>query len=400
MELTRVFVDEGTGGRARLCGEVRYDRGPVQAEVIWFEVPESHAGFLSLSGNPWLACLLPLAVTTGERLQLSAPLDKSLYQGAMELMRIWEGWYPQLHAIPIEADVLDPAPSTSSLKRTMTFFSGGIDSFFTALRYEAESGSRIDDLVKARGLDIPLQDAQAFERLRARLRKAADEMGMNLIDVSTNLRETRFRETKWGELSHGAALASIGLALERGWDRIVISSTHSYDSLLPWGSHPATDPLLSTTQTQIVHYGAAYNRVQKTEAVSGSDVALRSLKVCALTRTDENCSACNKCYRTMITLELLGVLDRCTTFNAEKFDVKKIPGIYSQDKSAQLFLEEVRDLARTKGREDIAGAIEQSFRHSRRLYKWVALAGALNETPFMWRLAEPLERLALRRSIT
>ncbi len=400
MELTRVFVEERTGGRVRLCGEVHYDRGPARSEIIWFEVPESLAGFVSVSGNPWLACLLPLAVTMGERLRLSVPLDKSLHRGAMELMHIWKGWYPQLCAIPIEADVLDPAPNTSVPKRAMTFFSGGIDSFFTALRYEAESGSRIDDLVKARGLDIPLQNAQAFQRLRTRLQKAADELGKNLIDVSTNLRETRFRETKWGELSHGAALASIGLVLEGGYDRIVISSTHSDDSLLPWGSHPATDPLLSTTQTQIVHYGAAYSRVRKTEVVSGSDIALRSLKVCAVSRSEENCSACNKCYRTMIALELLGVLDRCTTFNTGLFDVKKIPSIYSQDRSARLFLEEVRDLARAKGREDIAEAIEQSFRHSERLHKWVALAEALQEIPFMWRLAEPLERFALRRSIT
>lgn len=399
MELTRNFVEEGAGGRVRLCGEVRYDRGPVRSEIIWFEVPGPLAGFLSVSGNPWLACLLPLAVTLGEPLRLSAPLDTSLHRGVMELMHIWEGWYPHLHAVPIEADVPGPVPVAPVPKRAMTFFSGGIDSFFTILRYEAESGMPIGDLVKARGLDIPLQNSQAFERLRDRLRKAADALGKNLIDISTNLRETRFRETKWGELSHGAALASIGLALEGGYDRIVISSTHSHDSLLPWGSHPATDPLLSTTQTQVVHYGAAYTRVQKTETISASDIALRSLKVCALTRSEENCSACNKCYRTMITLSLLGVLDRCPTFNTSKFDVKNIPSIYSQDKSAQIFLEEVRDLARAKGREDIAGAIEESFRHSRRLHKWVTLAEKLNETPFIWRLAEPVERFAMRHSI-
>ena len=399
MELTRIFVEERAGGRARLCGEVRYDRGPVRSEIFWFEVPGPLAGFLSVSGNPWLACLLPLAVTLGEPLRISAPLDTALHRGATELMHIGEGWSPHLRAIPIEADVPGPVPVAPAPKRAMTFFSGGIDSFFTILRYEAESGMPIGDLVKARGLDIPLQNSQAFERLRARLRKAADELGKNLIDISTNLRETRLRETQWGELSHGAALASIGLALEGGYDRIVISSTHSHDSLLPWGSHPATDPLLSTTWTQVVHYGAVYTRVQKTEAISTSDIALRSLKVCALTRSEENCSACNKCYRTMITLSLLGVLDRCPTFNTSKFDVKNIPSIYSQDKSAQIFLEEVRDLARAKGREDIAGAIEESFRHSRRLHKWVTLAEKLNETPFIWRLAEPVERFAMRHSI-
>ena len=133
MQLKQIDIQKtpNANGRVQLTGEVIYGDRAVRPEIYWFEVPEKYAEFLSKSGNPWLVCLLPLAVTLGEPLRISEPVDSQLLENAQELMRIWKCWYPHLHLIPIEAEV--EIKRHESPERTAAFFSGGVDSFFTVL---------------------------------------------------------------------------------------------------------------------------------------------------------------------------------------------------------------------------------------------------------------------------
>ncbi len=119
------------GNRVRLCADVKYARG--DSEEYWYDVPESHAEELSESGNPWLACLLPLASTLGESLHLPLAVDAALAANSVRLTKIWKAWYPNLHDVAVHADVA-AAPPVTGPKRVGAFFSGGVDSFFTLLR--------------------------------------------------------------------------------------------------------------------------------------------------------------------------------------------------------------------------------------------------------------------------
>ncbi|PYO14246.1 MAG: hypothetical protein DMD31_10640, partial [Gemmatimonadetes bacterium] len=136
MDLVRVEIIESPqrAGHARLCGDVAYDDRAASPERYWFEVPREQAEALSLSGNAWLACLLPLAVTRREPLRIAAPVDRTLLNHAPELMRIWRSWYRHLTLVPIEAE---PAPASSLApagSHNAALFSGGVDSWFTVLR--------------------------------------------------------------------------------------------------------------------------------------------------------------------------------------------------------------------------------------------------------------------------
>src|SRR5579872_532808 len=96
-------------GRIRLVGDVSYRDPRRSAEALWFDVPGEYSDGLSATGNPWLACLLPLAVTLGEPLELSLPVDPALVEGAAAIMEIWRSWYPGVcEPVPIEADLLEP----------------------------------------------------------------------------------------------------------------------------------------------------------------------------------------------------------------------------------------------------------------------------------------------------
>jgi hypothetical protein len=395
MQLERIWIEESPSreGWVRLSGQVAYDDGAAPSELYWFEVPERLVDFLTVSGNPWLACLLPLAVTLGEPLRICQPVDGALLEGVQELMQIWKCWYPHLRVVPVEAQTTNGEEGEPGSK-TVAFFSGGVDSFFTALRHngvpEGDDPNSIDEFLYVWGFDIPLHKPDAYRRHVNRLRKAASDLDKELVDVATNLKTTRLRQAEWGYLYHGCALASVALSLEKRYGKVLIASSYGYRNLHPWGSHPLTDPHLSTSRTKVVHDGAAFSRVEKTKLVAESDVAMRSLHVCYRVASDENCGACNKCYRTMTTLLLLGALGRCSAFPAGSFKDKKIAKVYSPLDNDRYFFREIRTLAIQKGRLDVARAIDRSFRRSDCLNVLLPIVRSLKGRPFVWRLERAL----------
>jgi hypothetical protein len=410
MELKSVIITKSpySNDRVRIVGKISYDHAvyedvPYHPEDYWFDVPERCAEFLSETGNPWLTCLIPLAATMDEPLRIHKPIDPLLFENTHELMLIWKRWHPHLHLVKVEAELIDAKP-LQSMARTASLFSGGVDSFFTVLRHNdggvLPNPIQIDDLICVWGFDVPLSKADEFNRMRGALQKAAFDLHKGFIDVATNLFETKWTRSGWGYLSHGSALATIGLLMEKKYSKVLIPSTNAYERLFPNGSHPLTDPLHSTNYTKIVHDGAGFDRVEKTEFISKSEVALRSLKVCWEGHSDENCQTCNKCYRTMTTLMLLGVLDRCATFNASNFQVEKIKKIYSKDENDRSLLQEVQMYALRQGRRDVARAIYSSFRRSKRITRLLRIIRRFESKRYCWRWSRALRRLLLSDSLT
>lgn len=368
MEVRDIRVDSSPTGNdhVRLRAEVRYARG--DAEEYWYDVPYAQANELSQTGNPWLACLLPLAATLGEPLTLTLPVDSALHANAPRLLRIWKTWYPNLFEPAVHCDV-DSSPSANGGNRVGAFFSGGIDSFFTVLRSRdtAPPAERrqIQDLITVWGFDISLDQSDAFTRLRERHAVVAEKLGKDLIDVATNVRSTRWQEAQWSHLAHGAGLASIALALERRFSAVYIAGGGGYRGLHPWGSHSVTDPLFSTRNTAIVYDAVAYLRTEKIEFVAESQIALDALRICYETWTDENCGTCNKCLRTMIGLDLCGALGKCTTLPHPGDLLKKVGRIDSSHFADFREFEDLRRLAVKKGREDVVRSLNRSARRAK-----------------------------------
>jgi hypothetical protein len=393
-------------GRTCVRAEVACNDASMPPEVYWIDVPDSHAGYLSDSGNAWLTLMLSVAIHLGEPLVITKPVDRELYENVHELMRLWNCWYPELKPVPIEAEIREE-PKSSPPIATGALFSGGVDAWFTLLTHngniDAQPRIRIDELLCIWGLDIHLEDPAEFHSLRNELVRATSGLGAEFLEVGTNLQQTKwFTKADWGRVAHGSVLASIGHALSGRYSRLLIPSTHRYDDPVRWGSHPVTDPLLSSSSTRIIHDGGGFSRVEKTEALLKSEAALNSLQVCWETHAYRNCEACSKCYRTMTTLFLLGALDRCPRFRARTIDTKKLAKIFAQDDSDRAFLREVHALAVCRGHHDIARAIDRSFKHSLRLERGLRLAQRLVRlaTPkWQRRLDWRIERLLLRNSV-
>lgn len=401
VERVNIVNTPGDPARVRLVADVSYrDQSP---EEYWFEVDREFEDALSTLGNPWLAMLLPVAVTMGEPLEINAPVDPVLYEGAQHLMHIWNAWYPHLSVVPLEAQIMR-LPTGVPQTRTAAFFSGGVDSFYSVLRHQGDgrpaTGLYLDDLLFVWGADIDIRNRAAFTKARATLERAASELGKRLVPVSTNLRETRFWfKTNWPELSHGSAMGATALALENQYGTVVLASTIAYPRLRPWGSHALTDPLLSTSRLRIIHDGAFVGRLQKLEEVAHFDVALRHLRVCWRSEHGDNCGACRKCYRTMATLAILDALDKCTTFRAADFRLDRLARVYVPSRNIPA-LRDQESLALAMGKPEIARALRKSLRYSERLNAILPIVRRLKGKRLVWRIADSLESRLLSGSIT
>lgn len=401
MQLNHVSVVESpiNEGSVRLVGDVSYDARSLKPEAYWFEVSEEHAQFLSQSGNPWLALLIPLAVTLGEPLRIGRAVDAQLFEHVQELMRIWKSWYPHLPIVPIEAEVAEPEKRESPSRKAV-LFSLGIDAYYTILEHDAAAAAPaaqrpIDDLIYIWGFDVRLDQPEAFRRRREVAQRVASELDKELVVVATNFRHTEHVRAPGRFLSGGCILASSVLALERRYSEVLLSSSHTREQNVPWGTHPLTDPLLSTSQTRIVHYGIEANRLQKTEAVAQSEVAMRALYVCwHPTPSGENCGACEKCLRTMISLELIGMLDRCATFPAEGLTPKRLKRMHTRRTrrvSFYMFFEDTRDLAVKRDRWDLVEALDRVLKRAQRADRWLSplerletFGNSLRSKPILW----------------
>lgn len=331
------------------------------SEQLWFDVPEHFEPWIDASGDPWLICMLPLAVTKVWDISLDLPIDGRLQANVGELMLVWHDWYPDLEPVRIEARVaragLGPAPTKTGL-----FFSGGVDSFYSLLHAQETGEEAIDDLVLIHGFDIPIDNSLAFDRLAGQAARVADAYGESLVPIATNFRHSRFQEASWMDLAFACLLGGAGLTLGNRYRRLIISSGQPRGDPQPHTSHPNTDPLMSTSRTTFVHYAGGISRARKTERISADPTALENLRVCWMSQTGLNCGRCTKCLRTMATLEILGKLDTTATFPPMPNLTRALQRQYLLHELP--FILDVRSLAAEHGRADIVQAIDGAVKRT------------------------------------
>jgi hypothetical protein len=363
-------------GFTRVIVEIALDGAPDRLRY-WFHIPSSYERYLSRTGNPWLVLMLPIASRFGEPIRIAEPVDQLLVDNLRGLQRLWRSWYPELHPVEIEAsEVYDASPAARAAggvrKTSALFMSGGIDSLFTLLRHSdrvaGDGTSTVEDLISIGGFNTSIADR---DDIRRSLQPIADRFGKTLVPVSTNLRYSDNRvATPYSEaarmdnLAHGCALAVFGHLLEGRYNEILIAATRRHGHLRPWGSHPLSDPLLSSRGLRVVHDGACFSRIERVATVARHDAALEVVHVCWRERRKGNCSRCKKCLGTMAILDMLGFAPHARTFDWSTYNMRRLSGI---DIGASIpAFQEIVDEARRRGREDIADAISRNLARSRR----------------------------------
>jgi hypothetical protein len=317
IRVTDIRVSTGSNG-ARLSAVLHCEGTSLHDAELWFQYPYAYRDHISTSADPWIAILLWPAMRLGRRLVVDAVGSSKLMESLPTLMSIMHCWDSRFRPIEVQVQGLSARPCAGTA--VAGFFSGGVDSFYTALKHAPLStpvGKGITHLISVHGLDILLRDRALWGEIRDRLCNAARGLGCTWVEASTNVRDVvSDRLVSWW-MHFGAVLAGIALGTEGIWREVLIPAAQTYLDLFPAGSHPLMDPLWSTESMRIVSDGAEATRIQKVAwQIARSSVALRHLRVCWENRDRAyNCGRCEKCIRTMVALKLAGVLDRCTSFD-------------------------------------------------------------------------------------
>lgn len=287
-------------------------------KTVWFE---TDLGAVSDNAEPFLPVALIPAMRRGWSVYLDGAVSTQLLDGAGRIQQIFNSWYPQFNVVPVHCSGENSVPmNVPDRTGVATFFSGGIDSFYTLQSHLNE----IDQLIFIHGFDIPLRQRKTNAQAAQSVRTLADKLGLKLVEVKTNLREFGQGHVSWPHAYFGAGLAAVGLLLAPRFKRIYLPASVSFEELGPLGSHPELDKYWSTTGMQLVHDGAEATRFQKVRAVSEWKPVQEHLRVCYLNdKGNANCGHCRKCLWTMMMLRAIGRLNDIRTF-PEELDLEEL----------------------------------------------------------------------------
>lgn len=297
-------------------------------------------GQLSPTLSGWVPVLTVLASATGNDLHLDGIVDPVGVENAVAAQGLLNRWFPdRMGQVEITAPQVAPEMG-GSLQAAL--FSGGADSFYTVQQHLDE----VRHLLFIHGTDIKLNDEQLFQQVHASLEQAATEMGSRLVVARTNIRSVMDRYADWALHYHGAAIATVAQLHSPMWHRVFIGASYPLDQQIPLGSHPDLDPLWSNGGSQVVHDGAIA-RSLKLEALGRWDVAMNHLRVCWLNAGGAyNCGRCSKCTRTMVSLHIVGALERCRTMPAH-LNYQMVWSMVEGHARSRLFISDNLRFART-----------------------------------------------------
>jgi hypothetical protein len=317
------------GDRRRLSFRAVFGDG---GEVpVFHEVADS--GPLAAPGDPWLPLLVAPAMALHEDLYVDAPVSRALLDAANERIGpVLARLFPEFARVEIHAaEVVDTseAPPTPG---TAAFYSGGLDSAWTFARQR----ERLTHLVFVHGFDLPPSAERARAEVALRVRRLAEENGLELIEMASSARRhfahavqarvdalPRPHVNFATERQLGCLLTSFGQALAGRVGRLIFAASWSTQERnpVPAGSHPWIEPNWSTPALAIELDAWDLDRVGKAAGLARHRPdLLRTVRVCqARPHRVNNCGRCGKCMRLRLELAIAGVRPEDVPF-AEPFD--------------------------------------------------------------------------------
>ena len=283
---------------------------------MFTEFPGRHVPPPTVLDGPLFSTLMIAMRRGGTVLAIDGAISAAAMRNAQAFQEAWASMLPAqfgiVEIVPTEV-VQGPRPRGCA---AVVAFSGGLDSTFTLVRHAkgllGHGSYPVTHALMVHGLDVRLPRHRTFRDLRERVAPLLEELGVEPLVARSNVRNPLADAPKVQvqpyAYSQAAQIAGIlHLLPEDRFAAGLIGSTEPYRALvMPWGSNPATDHLLSNDRFSVVHDGAAFNRSEKAAFLAAHPTALRSLRVC-MAQSRGNCGVCEKCVRTRLNLMVVGV---------------------------------------------------------------------------------------------
>ncbi|MFZ7942508.1 hypothetical protein [Neobacillus sp. 19] len=297
-------------------------------DVLWYEVESKYGQYLTYERlDGFLVGLLLYALKNEHDIQILGPVSESLFfqlkKYVIPLISQVYGYKP----INIICDNL-VSGNLESLNAVGTGLSCGIDSFSTV--YENMVNEDIEkfkithftlfNVGSHRDFGGKEAENLFFERA-IMARKCADELGKEFISVNSNISEILQLEF---QPTHSFRSISAVLVLQKLFGVYYYSSSyHAKHFKLSNKDSAYYDifnmSMLSTENSKFYSTCPTATRVEKTRMVAKYVPSHKYLNVCV--HDGFNCGKCFKCTRTLLTLEIIGELDKFShLFNIEAYE--------------------------------------------------------------------------------
>lgn len=311
--------------KARLQAKIE---GMETDDVLWFETDKEYEPYMtSERSDAFVVGLLCPALMKGVDIEVKGAMSEKLFYSLNHyLIPMLAQMYKRYHPIQVHCEHLD-STKLNDKQGVGTGLSCGVDSLHTIAMHECDITPLHYKITHLAYFNVGSNHLTGSGGLMQRKFKGrtniasacAKELGKPLIIVDSNLSDVMkmdfiltntFRNVSavlvFQKLFHAYYIAS---------GQPTIQLKFSGDS----GNYELVSlPLLSTENVTFYSAGCNYTRVEKTKMVSDMDISKRYLNVCV--HHINNCGKCIKCKRTLLTLDILGVIDQYeNVFNLENF---------------------------------------------------------------------------------
>ena len=317
--------------------------------------------------DPFLVGLLIPAMYKNEDLEFTNPISQRLLYGIRSyIMPELQKMNKELHNINIYAPVIKCESELEG--QVATGISGGIDSFYTILsNMNHEKNYPIKALCLYNLFRLYCNDGEAkkyFDIEKKRKKQIADELKMRFISVDTNLWEF-YSGFRYIQVHAFYAMANV-LCFQGYIKSYLYASGYTLSEFEMTFSDTAhyeifIQGFLRTEQFEMISAANNVDRIEKTKYIAKDPVAQRHLDVCnnkllAIEKKLHNCSRCDKCIRTMLTLDVLGLIKEFKDdFDVEDYYKNKelywIQYLYFSYRTKDIYMREILRLAKQSGYE-------------------------------------------------
>ena len=385
---------ENRGDKSFLISKIKDENRSLDSD-LWFSVDEEYKDYLCDDyADCFLVCLLLIAIKTEQDIKVDAPISrKLLFNIQNTLLPLFMNIFapPTQRVIKINAEAKDDI--LYKAKGVGCGCSLGVDSLSSFLKHfgdDVMEGYKVTHLTLFNSGQLGDYDLEGAEE---NFRKSVEELkpfseAVNLPVLAINSNLNSFYRYSGVSLLQSFVNRTIccALALQKLFGKYIYASSYTikqftFSTIDQSHMESAYASLLGTDNMELILSNPMLTRVEKTEFISKSPLTPRFLQVCwaeqtALEvwhnttflegKTKKNCGWCDKCLRTLLTLEVLGcnLEEYGDQFELSKYYEhrnKYIEKVFKEYKS-NIFYEEMVDLM-----------IARNYTLSpkvRRIYKW------------------------------
>lgn len=324
--INKPYVEKIDGGKVRLCSNIS---GSTEG-VLYYEVDERYGEYLCDDcGDAFLLGLINLAMY--ENLDILCKTDITsdlLFQLRTYYIPILAKNNMDFHLISIQAN--EATTPLKSANAVVTGNSGGVDSFYTILKYSADEfgSNKITHLLFNNISTADKDDSRIralFNRDSAEKSKIANELNLEFVAMYSNL-YSFYKRPGLFNMYYAAQYASAAHALAKLFGTFYFSSAYPIEdfsldtkSVINKIYDSACYDLfslecLSTRSLRIYSSGMEVNRNEKVMFICEHPLTQHHLQVCSIEQDagnefsfeKMNCGSCHKCRRTILQLYSIG----------------------------------------------------------------------------------------------